>query len=113
MIHDIPVIIELLRRHLRGTHAYEVHCPRTAPSVGVVSCTYHHWFKPYSKTRRYCQLPVSGRRMQRFLQFRLASHGLPIVTGRFSGEQHVDRARRVCVHLSLSVYIWLDNAGRF
>ena len=97
-VHDVPVIIELLRQHLQGTHAYEVHGPRTASSVGVVSCTYHHWFNPYSKTRHHCQLPVSGRRMQRFLQFRLAAHGLPIVTGRFPGGQHVDRARRVCVH---------------
>ncbi len=36
--------------------------------------------------------------MQRFLQFRLASHSLPIVTGRLSGGQHVNRADRVCSH---------------
>ena len=42
-------------------------------------------------------LPVSGRRMQRFLQFRLGSHGLPIATGRFAGTAHVDRAQRVCL----------------
>lgn len=64
--------------------------------MDVVSCTYHQWFNPYSKTKAI--LPVSRRRMQRFLQFRLASHNLPIVTGRFSGGQHVDRASRVCVH---------------
>ena len=29
--------------------------------------------------------------MQRFLQFRLGSHNLPIVAGRFSGDQHVAR----------------------
>ena len=101
----MPVISELLQQHLKGTHAYAVHCRRTAPSVGIVSCTYHHWFKPYSKTRRYCQLPVSGRRMQCFLQFRLASHGLPIVTGRLPGGQHVDRAHRVyvrCAGLSIA-----------
>ncbi len=39
----------------------------------------------------------SGRRMRRFLQFRLSSHSLPIVTGRFAG-RHVDRAERVCSH---------------
>ena len=55
-----------------------------------------HWFGPFSKRRRYCQLPVSGRRMQRFLQFRLGSHNLPIVAGRFSWDQHVARADRVC-----------------
>ena len=78
-------ISEALRAHLRGTHSYALHCPRAAPSAGVVSCTYHHWFKPFSQRRRYCQLPVSGRRMQRFLQFRLGSHNLPIVAGRFQG----------------------------
>ncbi len=33
--------------------------------------------------------------MQRFLQFRLGSHQLPIVLGRFAG---VPRASRVCTH---------------
>ena len=56
------------------------------------------WFRPFSQHRRYCQLPVSGRRMQRFLQFRLGSHQLPIVLGRFAGGQHVARANRVCTH---------------
>ena len=36
--------------------------------------------------------------MQRFLQFRLGSHQLPIVLGRFAGGQHVARANRVCTH---------------
>ena len=44
------------------------------------------WFKPYSLHRRYCQLPFSGRRMQRFLQFRLGCHGLPIATGRLAAK---------------------------
>ena len=35
-----------------------------------LSVTYH-CFERFSKHRRYCQLPVSGRRMQRFLRFRL------------------------------------------
>ena len=37
------------------------------------------------------------RRLQRFLQFRLGCHGLPIATGRFAGAAHVDRAQRVCL----------------
>ena len=82
---EVAAIVEAMRERLRGTHGYALHCPRAAPSAGVVSCTYHHWFKPFSKRRRYCQLSVSGRRMQRFLQFRLGSHNLPIVAGRFSG----------------------------
>ena len=44
------------------------------------------------------QLPVSGRHMQRFLQFRLGSHQLPVVLGRFAGGQHVARANRLCTH---------------
>ena len=35
--------------------------------------------------------------MQRFLQFRLGCHGLPIATGRLAGAGHVDRANRVCL----------------
>ena len=88
-IMEVAAVIAALREHLRGTHSHALHCPRAAPSAGVVSCTYHHWFRPFSKHRRYCQLPVSGRRMQQFLKFRLGSHNLPIVDGRFSGEQHV------------------------
>ena len=95
---EVGTIIEALRQHLGGTHDYALHCPRAAPSVGVVACTYHHWFRPFSQHRRYCQLPVSGRRMQRFLQFRLGSHQLPIVLGRFAGAQHVAKANRVCTH---------------
>ncbi len=36
--------------------------------------------------------------MQPFLQFRLGSHQLPVVLGRFAGCQHVARANRVCTH---------------
>ena len=35
--------------------------------------------------------------MQRFVQFRLGCHGLPIAAGRFAGAAHVDRAHRVCL----------------
>ena len=69
-----------------------------APSAGIVTCTYHQWFLPFSKRRRYCQLPVSARRMQRFLQFRLGSHSLPIATGCFAGGHHLPRSDRVCSH---------------
>ncbi len=92
------LIMEALRQHLGGTHDYALHCPRAAPTVGVVTCTYHHWFKPFCKHRRYCQLPVSGRRMQCFLHFRLGSHKLPIVVSCFARGQHVARANRVCTH---------------
>ena len=35
--------------------------------------------------------------MQRFLQFRLGCHGLPIATGGLAGAGHVGRANRVCL----------------
>jgi len=77
-----------------------LYCPREAPTRGVVSCTYEQqWVKPYSLRRRYCHLPVSGRGMQRFLQFRLGCncHSLPVAAGRLAGAAHVDRAHRVCL----------------
>ena len=92
---EVGTIVEALHQHLGGTYDYALHCPRAAPSVEVVACTYHHWFGPFSQHRWYCRLPVSSRRMQRFLQFTLGSHQLPIVLGRFAG---VVRASRVCTH---------------
>ena len=92
---EVSTIVEALRQHLGGSHDYALHCPRAAPSVVVVACTYHHWFSPFGQHRRYCRLPVSGRRMQRVLQFRLGSHQLPTILGRFAG---VVRANRVCTH---------------
>jgi len=65
--------VEALHQHLWGSHDYALHCPRAAPFARVVSCTYHHWSKPFSRNRRYCQLPVPGGRMQRFVQVRLGS----------------------------------------
>ena len=95
---DAPSVMRLLHDSLQGVHDFDLYSPRSAPSAGVLGCTYHHWFRPYSKRRRYCQLPVSGRRMQRFLQFRLASHGLPVATHRIASGQRVNRADRICAH---------------
>ena len=94
---DVDGIVEALTGDLQGTGSGSLYCPRAAPARGVVSCTCEQWFKPYSSRRRYCQLSVSGRRMQHFLQFRLGCHGLPIATGRLAGAVHVDRANRVCL----------------
>ena len=96
-ILDVDNIIEVLTTQLQDLGNGAIYCPRVAPTRGVVSCTYGQWFRPYSLCRRYCHSHVSGRRMQRFLQFRLGCHGLPIATGRFAGAAHVDRARRVCL----------------
>ena len=94
---DVDGVVEALTARLQSTGSGSLYCPRAAPTQGVVSCTYEQWFKPYSPRRRYCQLPVSGRRMRRFLQFRLGCHGLPIATGRLAGAGHVGRADRVCL----------------
>ncbi len=66
------------------------------PSVSVEICSYEQWFRPISSSRRYCDLLVSGKRMWRFLQFRVGSHGLPMDVGRSVGAGHLDRAARVC-----------------
>jgi len=91
---EVSTIVKALRQHLSGTHDYALHCPRAAPTTGVVICIYHHWFSLLASVGG----PVSGRRMQRFLQIRLGSHKLPVVLGRFAEGQHVARASRVCTH---------------
>ena len=91
----MDAVVEALTGRLQGTGSGSLYCPRATPTQRVVLCTYEQWFKPYSPRRRYCQLPVSGRRMQRFLQLRLGCHGVPIADGRLAG--HVDRANRVCL----------------
>ena len=65
-ILEVGTIVKALRQQLGGTHGYALHCPRAAPTVGVVACTHHHWFRPFSQHRRYCQRPVSGKHKQRF-----------------------------------------------
>ncbi len=93
---EIDSIVEALTVQLQDVGSAALYCPR-APTRGVVSCTCEQWFRPYSLRRRYCHLPVSGRGMQRFLQFRLGCHSLPIAAGRLAGAAHVDRAHRVCL----------------
>ena len=93
---DVDGVVEALTARLQSTRSGGLYCPRAAPAQGVVSCAYEQWFKPYSPHRRYCQLPVSGRRLQRILQFRLGCHGLPTATGRLASAGHVDKANRVC-----------------
>ena len=94
---EIDSIVEALTVQLQDVGSAALYCPREAPTRGVVSCTYEQWFGPYSLRRRYCHLPVSGRGMQRFLQFRLGCHGLPVAAGRLAGAAHIDRAHRVCL----------------
>ncbi|DBA76095.1 TPA: hypothetical protein ACH3X1_009839 [Trebouxia sp. C0004] len=94
---EIDGIVEALTAQLQDVGSAALYCPREAPTRGVVSCTYEQWFRPYSLRRRYCHLPVSGGRMQRFLQFRLGCHSLPVAAGRLAGAAHVARAHRVCL----------------
>jgi len=70
---DIDSIVEALAVQLQHMGSAALYCPHAAPTRGIVSCTYDHeqWFRPYSLRRRYCHLPVSGGRMQLFLQLRL------------------------------------------
>ena len=90
---DVPAVIDALKADLRVPSSVVVCSPRQAPSRGVVQYTYAQWFQPFSARRRYCQLPVSGKNMRRFLQFRLGCSKLPIVVGRHTG---VPRASRLC-----------------
>ena len=94
---DVDGVVETLTERLQSTDFGSLYCPRAALTQGVVSCTCEQWFKPYSPCSRCYQLPGSGRRMQRFLQFRLGCRGLPIATGCLAGADHVDRASRVCL----------------
>ena len=100
-VMGVAAIVEASREHLavRGTHNYALHAPRATPSAGVVTCTYHHRLRPFSRHKRYCQLPVS--RIQDVCNaFTLQAwfSYLPIVAGRASSIQHVARADRRCTH---------------
>ena len=94
---DVDGVVDALTERLTCIGPGSVYCPRVASSRGVVSCTYEQWFKRFSTRRRYCVLPVSGRRMQRFLQFRLGCHALPIATSLLASAGHVNRPHRVCL----------------
>jgi len=78
---EVGAIVKGLCQHLDGTHDYALHSPRAALTAGVGTCTYLHWFKPFSQHRRNCKQLVSVGRMQLFLQFRLGSHQLPVSVG--------------------------------
>ncbi len=79
---DVDSIVEALTVQLQDVGSATLYCPRDAPTTGVVPCTYEQWLRPYSLRRRYCHLPISGRHMQRFLQFRLGNHSLVVAAGR-------------------------------
>ena len=94
---DVDGVVEALTALLQSIGSGGLHCPRAAPTQGVVSCTQEQGCEPYSPRRSCCQLHVPGRRMQRVLQFRLGYHGLPNAAGCLAGAGHADRAKRVCL----------------
>ena len=44
LIMEVAATVEVLCEQLRATHNHGLHCFKAAPSPGIVSCTYHHWF---------------------------------------------------------------------
>ena len=109
---DVDGVVEALTGRLQGTGSGSLYYPCAASTQGVVLCTYEQWFKPNSPRRRYCQLPVSGRRMQQFLQFRPGCHGLAIATGPSAGAGHIDRAYRICLACnSGAMYQYISDIG--
>ena len=77
---DVDNIVQALTVQLQDGSSAALYCLVRLPLGGVVSCTYKQWFTPYSLCRPYCHLPVIGRCMcmQRFMQFRLGCHSLPV-----------------------------------
>ena len=75
--------------------------PRTAPTKNAKLCTWHNWFRPFNTSNPYFLLPVSGKRMKRFLRFRLSCHSLPIETGRHH-RPPIPRSSRLCPHCPLA-----------
>ena len=75
--------------------------PRTAPTRNAKLCTWHNWFRPFHASNPYFLLPVSGKRMKRFLRFRLSCHSLPIETGRHH-RPPIPRSSRLFPHCPLS-----------
>ena len=97
-ILEVGTIIEALRQHLGSTHDCALHCPRAAPSVGVVACTYHHWFTPLASKGGIVSCLFQVGACSGFYSLGWGSHKLPIVLGRFAGGQDVAGANRVCTH---------------
>ena len=70
--------------------------PRSAPSLGVVQCTYSNWFWPGDTKFRCCHFPTAASRMQKLLAFKLGAAGLPVTEGRRSGVSRADRHCPLC-----------------
>ncbi len=74
--------------------------PRTVPTRNAKLYTWHNWFRPFNTSNPYFLLPVSGKRMKRFLRFRHC-HSLPVETGRHH-RPPIPRSSRLCPDCPLS-----------
>ena len=43
---DVDNIVGILTTQLHDMGSGALHCPRVAPTRGIVSCTYEQWFRP-------------------------------------------------------------------
>jgi len=86
--------------------------PRTAPTRNAKLCTWHNWFRPFNTSNPYFLLPVSGKRMKRFLRFRLSCHSLPVETGSHLFPDHLDFAH-IVPYLALGMNIILSLSVQF
>ncbi len=73
--------------------------PRTLPTRHTKLCTWHN--RPFNTSNPCFLVPVSGKRIKRFLHFRLNSHSLPIETGRHH-RPPIPRSSRLCAYCPLS-----------
>lgn len=92
---DIPCLKALFQDKHKAIFQDAHIDPRSAPSSGMMCCTYERWFsKPAWCRLDLVSLPVHISLLRFFLKFRTGSHDLPIVSGRFRG---IPRSQRVCL----------------
>ena len=71
---DVDGVVEALTAHLQSTGSGNLHCPRAAPTQGVVSCTYEQWFIPYSLRRGIVSFLFLGGACSGFCSFGTSSN---------------------------------------
>ena len=99
---DLEVYRSVFQKHearrWEGLHV----SPRLAPSTGIHRCTYVRWFarRPNVSKHKLLYLPMSSRKLRKFIQFRVGQHDLPIATGRWRGIPRYERFCDMC-HMRL------------
>lgn len=71
---------------------------------------YEQWFRPFSRKRRCCQLPVSGKSMRRFLRFKLGCHELRITSGRLTGVSRHNKVVYAATVGQAMICVWCPSA---